>query len=69
VPTIAGSSWWANGALFGFLCWAALGAPVLWSMSVFVNVHPGVVIGLMLDWLVVSLIAGLITAWTISNSA
>jgi hypothetical protein len=67
VPTIAGSSWWANGALFGFLCWAALGAPVLGSMSVFVNVHPGVVIGLMLDWLVVSLIAGLITAWTMSN--
>src|SRR5262245_57084984 len=32
VPTLAGSSWMANGALFGFLCWAALGAPVLVSV-------------------------------------
>src|SRR5262245_45386527 len=67
VPTLAGSNWAANGALFGFLCWAALGAPVLWSMSLFVNVHPGVVIGLLLDWLVVGLLAGLATAWTVSR--
>lgn len=65
VPTLAGSSWVANGALFGVLCWAALGAPVLLSMSLFVNVHPGVVIGLLLDWFLVSVLAGLVTAWAI----
>ena len=66
VPTLAGSSWVANGALFGFLCWAALGVPVLMSMGVFVNVHVGVVIGLLLDWLLVSVLAGLATAWAVS---
>ena len=66
VSTLSGSSWAANGALFGFLCWAALGAPVLWSMGLFVNLHAGVIIGLLLDWLLVSLIAGLATAWAVS---
>src|SRR5262249_5884451 len=67
VPTLAGSSWMANGALFGFLCWAALGAPVLVSVGLFVNMHAGVIIGLLLDWLLVSLAAGLATAWAVSR--
>ena len=67
VPTLAGSGWVANGALFGFLCWAALGAPVLLSIGLFVNVHAGVVIGLLLDWLLVSVLAGLATAWAVSR--
>ncbi len=66
VSTLAGSSWLANGALFGVLCWFALGAPVLLSMSVFVNIHPGVVVGLLLDWLLVSLLAALAAAWAIA---
>jgi hypothetical protein len=67
VPTLAGSSWAANGALFGFLCWAALGAPVLLSVGLFVNLHGGVVIGLLFDWLLVGVLAGLATAWAVSR--
>jgi hypothetical protein len=67
VPTLAGSSWVANGAAFGALCWAALGMPVLLSMGLFVNMHPGVVIGLLLDWFLVSVLAGLVTAWAVSR--
>lgn len=66
VPALAGPGWPANGALFGVLCWAALGAPALLSMGLFVNVHRGVVIGLLLDWLLVSVVAGLAAAWAIS---
>jgi hypothetical protein len=67
VPTLAGSGWAASGALFGLLCWAAVGAPVLLSIGIFVNVRAGVVIGLLLDWLVVALLAGLAAAWAVSR--
>ena len=67
VPALAGSNWVANGALFGFLCWFALGAPVLLSISLFVNIHAGVVIGLLLDWLVVSVLAGIAASWAVSR--
>ena len=67
VQTLAGSSWAGNGALFGLLCWAALGAPVLLSMGLFVNVRAGVVVGLLLDWLLVSVLAGLAAAWAVSR--
>jgi len=65
VPALAGSSWAANGALFGVLCWAVLGLPVLLSMALFVNLHPGVVVGLLLDWLLVSVLAALAAAWAV----
>jgi len=56
-----------NGLLFGVLCWAALAVPVLLSVAVFVNVHRGVVLGLVLDWLVVSLLAGGMAGWLITG--
>jgi hypothetical protein len=65
VASLAGAGWLANGLLFGALCWAAIGAPVLLSVAVFVNVHRGVVMGLLLDWLVVGLLAATATAWTL----
>ena len=52
-----------NGLTFGVLCWAALALPVLLSMSLFVNMRRGFVLGLMLDWLLVSVIAGGLAGW------
>lgn len=52
-----------NGLIFGFLCWAALALPITLSSAVFINIDKGVVIGLLLDWLVVSLLAGGVAGW------
>lgn len=52
-----------NGITFGALCWAALAVPVLVSMSLFVNIRRGFVLGLILDWLLVSVIAGGVAGW------
>ncbi len=56
-----------NGLAFGLLCWAAFAVPVLLSVATFVNVHRGVVLGLVLDWLVVSLLAGATAGWLIAR--
>lgn len=48
----------AGGLLFGVLCWAAFALPVLLSQAVFVNLHRGVIVGSLLDWLVVAVLAG-----------
>ena len=55
----------ANGLCFGLLCWAALALPVTLSFAIFVNISKGVVTGLLLDWLVVSLVAGGIAGWIV----
>lgn len=52
-----------NGVYFGFLCWAALALPITLASALFVNFHKGFVIGVLLDWLVVSLIAGGVAGW------
>ncbi len=53
----------ANGIYFGFLCWSALALPVTLSSALFVNLDKGFVVGLLLDWLVVSLVAGGVAGW------
>ncbi|HEY9450051.1 MAG TPA: hypothetical protein VIQ60_09855 [Gemmatimonadaceae bacterium] len=53
------------GIIFGALCWVALAVPVLLSMSAFVNLHRGMVLGLALDWLVTSVLAGAAAGWLI----
>jgi hypothetical protein len=52
-----------NGVYFGFLCWAALALPMTLSSALFINLHRGFVAGLLLDWLVLSLIAGGVAGW------
>jgi len=42
-----------SGLLFGFGCWAALALPVLLSIAIVVNLHRGVIAGLLLNWLLV----------------
>lgn len=52
-----------NGIYFGFLCWAALALPITLSSALFINLHRAFVAGLLLDWLVLSLLAGGIAGW------
>lgn len=52
-----------NGVCFGLLSWAALALPITLSFAIFVNIDKGVVIGLLLDWLAVCLLAGGVAGW------
>ena len=52
-----------NGVYFGLLCWGALALPITLSSAVFINIDKGVVIGLLLDWLTVCLLAGGVAGW------
>jgi hypothetical protein len=63
IAALASAPWLVQGTAFGASCWAALAAPVLLSMAVFVNLHRVVVVGLLLDWLLVALVAGAAAAW------
>jgi hypothetical protein len=47
-----------RGASFGVCLWAAVAAPILLELAVFVKWHRGFVIGLLLDWWVVCVLAG-----------
>lgn len=61
------SQWVQIGLLFGFGCWAALALPVLLSIAIVINLHRGVVIGLLLNWLLVSLAYGVVCAYVIAR--
>ena len=47
---------------FGFVCWGAFALPIVLEGAVFINLHPLVVVGRLLDWLSTSLLATVITA-------
>lgn len=47
----------ARGASFGLILWAATILPVVLEVALFVNWHRGFVLGLLLDWLVVCVLA------------
>jgi len=52
----------ARGASFGALLWGAAIVPLVLEVSLFVNWHRGFVVGLLLDWLVVCLLASIAAA-------
>jgi len=56
-----------GGVLLAILCWAAAALPALLSVGLFVNLHPAVVVGLLLDWLVVSTIAGAVAGFLVGR--
>lgn len=60
---LVGDSWLLRGTAFGMMCWAALIAPVLLSLALFVNWHRGFLVGLLIDWLLVMTAAGAIAAY------
>ena len=51
-----------NGASFGAFIWAAAAAPVILEAALFVNWHRGFVVGLLLDWLVLCVVAGVVAS-------
>lgn len=61
------TQWIQIGLLFGFGCWAALALPVLLSISIVINLHRGVIAGLLLNWLLVSLAYGVVCAYVIAR--
>lgn len=56
-----------QGALFGSLLWSATILPMVVEASLFVNWHPGFVAGLLLDWLLVCVLAGIAAAMAVSS--
>jgi hypothetical protein len=51
-----------RGLGFAALLWMAAAAPVILETALFVNWHRGFVVGLLLDWLVLCLIAGTVSS-------
>jgi hypothetical protein len=49
-------SWIVAGLAFGALVWGALAVPIILDVALYVNLHRGFVVGLLLNWLVVCLI-------------
>jgi len=49
-------SWLAAGLAFGALVWGALALPIILDVALYVNLHRGFVVGLLVNWLVVCLI-------------
>ena len=57
-PSLPGGADPLTGLSFGLILWAVAILPVVLEVALFVNWHRGFVIGLLLDWLVVCLLAG-----------
>ena len=53
---------------FALLGWGAFAVPILVSIALYVNLHPLVTLGLLLNWLTTSLLASLITGWWLDRS-
>lgn len=56
------SGWLVIGLKMGVLTWMAAPLPLTLSMATFVNLHKGVVAGLLLDWSLVCIASGVICA-------
>jgi hypothetical protein len=53
-----------SGAVqFALACWCVFALPILLGAAIYINLHPLVVVGQLLDWLSTSLLATVITAW------
>jgi hypothetical protein len=59
---IARTSTILGGVTFGGFIWAAIAAPVILEAALFVNWHRGFVVGLLLDWLALCVIAGAVAS-------
>jgi hypothetical protein len=46
-----------RGTSFGFCLWAAVAAPVILEVAIFVKWHRGFVVGLLIDWWVLCMLA------------
>jgi hypothetical protein len=57
-----GASAMVSGASFGTLLWAVTILPLVLEVGLFVNWHRGFIIGLVIDWLVVCVLASVAAA-------
>ena len=48
---------------FALACWGVFALPIILGDAIYINLHPLVVVGQLLDWLSTSLLATVITAW------
>jgi hypothetical protein len=48
---------------FALACWCVFGLPIVLGSAIYINLHPLVAAGQLLDWLSVSLLATVITTW------
>lgn len=62
----AARGWLASGVSFGLVAWVALACPVLVTNAIYVRLHRGVVVGLLLDSLVGVLLVASACAWAVS---
>jgi hypothetical protein len=60
-------NWIGMGITFGAGCWGAIALPMCLAMTVFMQIHRGVIIGILLDWLASSVAAGLICAFVFAR--
>jgi hypothetical protein len=60
---IGPQAWLGRGLLFGGTVWLAAACPVHATSAIFVRLHRGVVMGLLLDSLVGLLLVGVACAW------
>ena len=63
VDPIIVTGWAASGLVFGFLLWLAVSLPSIVGSALYINLHRGVVAGLLLDSLVAQLLMGLACGW------
>jgi hypothetical protein len=52
-----------GGIRFALACWCVFALPIVLGAAIYINLHPLVVLGQLLDWLSTSLLATAITAW------
>jgi hypothetical protein len=62
-PSSFFSSGMGGAAQFALACWAVFALPIILGDAIYLNLHPLVILGKLLDWLSVSLLATVITAW------
>jgi hypothetical protein len=52
-----------GGVRFALACWCVFALPIILGDAIYLNLHPLVVLGQLLDWLSTSLLATVVTAW------
>jgi hypothetical protein len=52
-----------GGIQFALACWCVFALPIILGAAIYINLHPLVVVGQLLDWLSTSLLACAVTGW------
>jgi hypothetical protein len=63
MSALPGAAWPLRGLVFGALAWLALACPVILGTAIYVKLHRGVVVGLLLDSVVAVQLMSWAAAW------